>query len=43
MAYSDSKSNSGYIHKQAPFNGIVEVDESYFGLRRVPEKRGRGA
>ena len=32
-----------WVHKQAPFNGIVEVDESYFGLRRVPVKRGRGA
>ena len=32
-----------WVHKQAPFNGIVEVDESYFGPRRVPGKRGRGA
>jgi transposase len=23
--------------------GVVEVDESYFGLRRVKGKRGRGA
>lgn len=26
-----------------PFNGEVEVDESYFGARRVRGKRGRGA
>ena len=32
-----------WVHKQAPFNGIVEVDESYFDPRRVPRKRGRGA
>ena len=31
-----------WVHKQAPFNGIVALDESYFGLRRVPGKRGRG-
>ena len=30
------------VHKQALFNGIVEVDESYFGSHRVPRKRGRG-
>lgn len=27
----------------SPVNGIVEVDESYFGPRRVRGKRGRGA
>jgi transposase-like protein len=27
----------------SPFKGEVEVDESYFGARRVPGKRGRGA
>ena len=32
-----------WVHKQAPFNGIVEVDESYFGPRRVPGKCGCGA
>ena len=32
-----------WVHKQAPFNGIVELDESYVGPRRVPGKRGRGA
>jgi transposase-like protein len=26
-----------------PFSGTVEVDESYFGPRRIPGKRGRGA
>ena len=25
------------------FKGIIEVDESYFGPRRIPGKRGRGA
>ena len=29
--------------RQSPFNGEVEVDESYFGPRRVRGKRGRGA
>ena len=28
---------------ERPFNGEVEVDESYFGPRRVRGKRGRGA
>lgn len=28
---------------QSPFHGEVEVDESYFGPRRVRGKRGRGA
>ena len=27
----------------APFGGTVEIDESYFGRRRVRGKRGRGA
>ena len=27
----------------SPFNGVVELDESYFGARRVRGKRGRGA
>ena len=27
----------------APVRGTVEVDESYFGRRRIPGKRGRGA
>ena len=29
--------------RQSPFCGVVEVDESYFGARRVRGKRGRGA
>ena len=29
--------------QQSPFKGIVEVDESYFGPRRIRGKRGRGA
>jgi len=28
---------------QSPFSGEIEVDESYFGARRVKGKRGRGA
>ena len=28
---------------QPPFFGVVEVDESFFGARRVKGKRGRGA
>jgi len=29
--------------QQSPLQGVVEVDESYFGPRRVRGKRGRGA
>jgi transposase-like protein len=29
--------------RASPFGGTVEVDESYFGARRVRGKRGRGA
>ncbi len=29
--------------KSSPFSGHIEVDESYFGARRVKGKRGRGA
>jgi len=29
--------------KDSPFSGEVEVDESFFGARRVKGKRGRGA
>jgi len=32
-----------YCEKHSPFAGIVEVDESYFGARRIRGKRGRGA
>ncbi len=34
---------SEYCQLQSPFSGEVEVDESYFGARRVKGKRGRGA
>ena len=27
----------------SPFSGEIEVDESYFGARRIKGKRGRGA
>jgi len=29
--------------EQPPFFGVIEVDESFFGARRVKGKRGRGA
>jgi len=29
--------------RESPFSGEIEVDESYFGARRVRGKRGRGA
>lgn len=32
-----------YCEKESPFYGEVEVDESFFGARRVKGKRGRGA
>jgi transposase len=32
-----------YCASQSPFTGEVEVDESFFGARRVKGKRGRGA
>ena len=32
-----------WCHQETPFSGTVEVDESYFGPRRIPGKRGRGA
>ena len=34
---------SYFCNQQSPFSGEVEVDESYFGLRRAKGKRGRGA
>ncbi len=34
---------SEHCMTQSPFSGEVEVDESYFGARRVKGKRGRGA
>lgn len=32
-----------FCEQQSPFQGEVEVDESYFGPKRVRGKRGRGA
>ena len=32
-----------YCDIQSPFSGEVEVDESFFGARRIKGKRGRGA
>jgi len=32
-----------YCEAQSPFGGTVEVDESYFGPKRIRGKRGRGA
>jgi transposase len=32
-----------HCRRESPFSGEVELDESYFGARRVRGKRGRGA
>lgn len=32
-----------YYEQSSPFQGEIEVDESYFGAKRVRGKRGRGA
>jgi len=32
-----------HCERESPFSGDVELDESYFGARRVRGKRGRGA
>lgn len=32
-----------HCQQESPFSGDVELDESYFGARRVRGKRGRGA
>ena len=32
-----------FCETKSPFSGEIEVDESYFGARRVRGKRGRGA
>ncbi len=34
---------AAYCETESPFMGEVEVDESYFGARRIKGKRGRGA
>lgn len=32
-----------WCEQSEPFNGTIEVDESYFGPKRIPGKRGRGS
>jgi len=32
-----------YCEQHSPFKGEIEVDESYFGAKRIKGKRGRGA
>ncbi|MBN1548227.1 MAG: transposase, partial [Syntrophaceae bacterium] len=32
-----------YCEQSSPFQGEIEVDESYFGARRIKGKRGRRA
>jgi len=32
-----------FCEQDSPFQGEVEIDESYFGARRQKDKRGRGA
>ena len=32
-----------YCESESPFSGDIELDESYFGAKRVRGKRGRGA
>jgi hypothetical protein len=32
-----------FCELQSPLNGEVEIDESYFGGKRIKGKRGRGA
>ena len=34
---------SEYCEQDSPLSGEIEVDESYFGARRIKGKRGRGA
>ena len=34
---------SEYCELRSPLNGEIEVDESYFGAKRIKGKRGRGA
>jgi transposase-like protein len=37
------KSIAEFCEQQSPFSGEIEVDESYFGAKRIKGKRGRGA
>jgi transposase-like protein len=32
-----------FCEQSSPFHGEIEIDESYFGARRIKGKRGRGA
>src|SRR6266704_4592185 len=32
-----------HCNQESPFSGEIEVDESWFGARRIKGKRGRGA
>ena len=32
-----------FCEQQSPFSGEIEVDESYFGAKRIKGKRGRGS
>lgn len=32
-----------FCEAESPFSGVIELDESYFGTKRVKGKRGRGA
>ena len=34
---------ASYCESEFPFSGVIELDESYFGAKRVRGKRGRGA
>src|SRR5918997_3979140 len=34
---------AAHCERESPFSGEVELDESYFGARRVRGERGRGA
>ncbi len=34
---------ASYCESESPFSGDIELDESYFGAKRVRGKRGRGA
>ena len=31
-----------FCESESPFSGVIELDESYFGTKRVKGKRGRG-
>ncbi len=34
---------ASYCESESPFSGEIELDESYFGAKRIRGKRGRGA